>query len=245
MADPNSLTLDQLILQAKQRSDLVNSNFITTEEWTYYVNASYLELYDLLVTCYEDYFAVLPPPTYNFTGLTDTYPLPNDCYKVLGVDLSLAAQVGGPTDAWLTLSKYNFSDRNKYVYGNTPLTYLGVLNLRYRILDNSIRFIPLPAGSQSWRLWYVPFPQPLVVGTDVPATPGQWNEYIVTDAAIRAMQKEESDVTVLAQQKSELIKRINGSAVNRDAGFPDTVSDTQKMNRAYGSYGSDGPNGGM
>jgi hypothetical protein len=243
--DPNALTLAQIILQAQQRTDLVNSNFVTTAEWTNYVNAAYLELYDLLVTVYEDYFVVLPPPIYQFTGLVNHYPLPANFYKLMGVDLSLAAQISGPTDAWLTLGKYNFADRNKYIYGNTPLTYLGVLNLRYRIVGNMIRFIPLPSGSQSFRIWYIPTLTPLVLDTDIPVTPGQWNDYIVVDAGIRAMQKEESDVTVLAAQKMALIQRINGAAVNRDEGMPDTISDVQRMNRAYGSYGSDGPNGGM
>jgi len=243
--DPNSLTLDTIILQAKQRSDLVNSNFVTDPEWTNYINAAYLELYDLLVTVYEDYFTVLPPPIFTFTGLTSHYPLPANFYKLMGVDISLAAHISGPTDAWITLGKYNFADRNKYVYGNTPTTYLGVLNLRYRIIGNMIRFIPLPSGSQSFRLWYIPVLAPLVLSTDVPVTPGQWTDYIIVDAAIRAMQKEESDVSVLMAQKAALVVRINGASTNRDEGMPDTISDVQRMNRAYGSYGSDGPNGGM
>jgi hypothetical protein len=52
----------------------------------------------------------------------------------------------------------------------------------------------------------------------------QWQDYIVVDAAIKCLQKEESDVSVLAATKMALINRINNAASNRDAGTPETVS---------------------
>jgi hypothetical protein len=69
-----------------------------------------------------------------------------------------------------------------------------------------------------------------------------WTEYIIVDAAIKAMQKEESDVTVLQQQKMALIQRIEAAAANRDAGNPMTVSDTQYSN--YWQTGNQGFTGG-
>lgn len=55
-----------------------------------------------------------------------------------------------------------------------------------------------------------------------------WLEYVVVDAAIKCMQKEESDTRVLERQRQGLEKRINDSAANRDAGSPATVVDTTR-----------------
>jgi len=54
-----------------------------------------------------------------------------------------------------------------------------------------------------------------------------WTEYIIVDAAIKCMQKEESDTSVLMAQKQALIARIEAAAANRDAGNPAVVSDSQ------------------
>jgi hypothetical protein len=54
-----------------------------------------------------------------------------------------------------------------------------------------------------------------------------WEEYIIIDAAMKAMGKEESDVSLLAQQKMMMVKRLQDMASNRDAGNPATVADTQ------------------
>lgn len=54
-----------------------------------------------------------------------------------------------------------------------------------------------------------------------------WEEYIVLDAALKAMGKEESDVSLLAQQKNAMHQRLMDMASNRDAANPATVGDTQ------------------
>lgn len=54
-----------------------------------------------------------------------------------------------------------------------------------------------------------------------------WEEYIVVDAALKAMGKEESDPSLLAQQKLFMKQRLIDMAANRDAGNPATVADTQ------------------
>src|SRR5262249_31311183 len=70
------MTLGQIRLAAQQRADRVNSNFVTKPEWDSYINQSMFELYDLLVTLYEDYF-IAPPIQFVADGTTYLYPLPN------------------------------------------------------------------------------------------------------------------------------------------------------------------------
>ena len=56
---------------------------------------------------------------------------------------------------------------------------------------------------------------------------------MIVDAAIKMLNKEESDVTVLQQHKAELKRRIEEVANNRDANNPQSVSDIYAENVDY------------
>ena len=232
------MSLYELRTRAQQRADRVNSNFVTLEEWNSYINQSYFELYDLLVTTFEDYF-VKTPYIVTTNGTDNQYALPSDFYKLEGVDLGLDAN----QNAWVTLKKFDFISRNRYVFPNLTSTYLGVFNLRYRLVGNKLMFIPTPSGNQYLRIWYIPKMVELLQDTDIATGVSGWTEYIIVDAAIKAMQKEESDVSVLAAQKMALIKRIEETAMNRDVGQPDTISDTRSRAESWGVYGPPGGDG--
>lgn len=232
------LSLGQIRYMAQQRADMVNSGFITTAEWNSYITQSYFELYDLLITTYEDYYLAAPSIFYT-TNNTGSYPLPTDFYKLMGVDLGL--NVSG--NAWITLHRFNFIERNRYIYPSTTATYAGVYNLQYKVVGDNLMFIPVPQSNQIVRLWYIPkLSQPLQ-DTDILKGVSGWLEYVIVDAAIKAMQKEESDVTVLGIQKGALIKRIEDSAMNRDVGEPATISDTRNWASRNGQGTGFGPNG--
>lgn len=238
------MSLGQVRLLAQQRADRVNSNFVTKEEWNSYINQSYAELYDLLVTLYEDYY-VAAPLTFITDGSTNQYTLPNGSnfngapafYKLLGADCGLGAN----GNAWVTLHKFDFISRNRYVFPNVTSTFLGVFNLRYRVVGNTLFFIPTPSANQYIRLWYIPRVNTLLKDSDMLDSVSGWIEYVIVDAAIKCLQKEESDVSVLLAQKQMLIDRIQSSAMNRDAGQPDTISDVRSFGERWGGYGS--PNG--
>lgn len=230
------LSLGQIRLMAQQRADRVNSNFVTMPEWNTYINQSYFELYDLLVTLYEDYY-VKEPLLLTTDGIEQQVTLPSDFYKLLGVDLGLTNN----TNAWVTLKKFDFISRNRYVFPQLTTTYLGVFNLRYRLVGNTIMFIPLPSAGQYIRIWYIPKLTQLLQDTDIADGISGWTEYVIVDAAIKALQKEEADVTVLMAQKQALLNRIENSGMNRDAGQPDSVSDVRSWSERWGTYGP--PNG--
>lgn len=239
------MSLYQIRLMAKQRADLVNSNFVTLPEWNTYINQSYFELYDILTGAFEDYY-LAAAYTFITTGV-DSYALPNGSstytdvdgntakpfYKLLGADLGVTAT---SNNARVTMRKFNFIDRNDYIYPQLASSFLGVFNPRYRIMDNKIRLIPTPSSNQYITLWYIPRMTQLLQETDIASGVNGWIEYIIVDAAIKALQKEESDVTVLAAQKQALIDRIQSMASNRDAGEPDTISNT----RGHGAFGGNG-----
>jgi hypothetical protein len=253
-------SLGALRLAAQQRADRVNSQFVTTAEWNSYIKQAMFELYDLLVTCYEDYF-LATPLQFMADGVTFQFPLPNGVnsyfngitlqpgyiappfYKIMGVDLAL----NNANNSYVTINKFNFIDRNRFVYPNTASTIYGVFNLQYRVLGNVIEFIPTPAGGQGIRIWYIPRMTELLQDTDTTNFGiSGWQEYVIVRAAKYALDKEESDTTILTQEIAFLKARIEETASNRDAGQPDRISDTRSGNGngwGTGGFGS-GYNGG-
>ena len=328
-APPSEMSLYELRLRAQQTADRVASDFVTTSEWNAFLRLAQYELYDLLITSYEDYFATqqafittngsqqyypLPDGVTNYPGgtynaqsaftftvssanasinsvyLNNTYqftvgstitggttltatgtgtPSPNGIltkvsgngdsqitysqysvslagqpnpafYKMVGVDLAVNTSMVNP--AWVTLKKFNFIDRNKYVYPNSTSVIYGVYNQAYRIMGDQIDFIPVPAGNQTIRLWYIPKLKGLLKDTDL-TTVGYsgWLRYSIVRGAIYALSKEEgSDVSQLNAELVFLKTRIEQAAQNRDAGIPDCISET----RRDGIYGGNGWGGG-
>jgi hypothetical protein len=215
------------------------------------------ELYDLLVTVYEDYY-VAEPAYFSLTGSQSAFPLPNGSntfqnasgadftprpyYKLLGVDLA----VNTAQNAWVTLNKFNFVDRNNYLYPNSSSTIYGIYNMRYRVMGANINFIPNPAGGQQVRLWYIPRLTQLLRDTDTSdISISGWIEYVIVRAAKYALDKEESETTKLDQEILFLKGRIEETAANRDSS-PDTVSDTRntQWSSGWGPGGYGGTGGG-
>jgi len=223
-----TVTLQSLRTQVRQRADQVNSQFITDAELNNYINESYAELYDLLVQKYSDNYYVAPPLLFQTNGQDLTYDLPEDMYKMLGLDLALSNTL----DSFVTLNKFQFRDRNKYAVPNFQSFY-GVTNMLYCPLGNQILFNVVPSAGQTLRLWYIPKITYLVSDNDTLDGISGWQEYIIVDAAIKCMQKEESDCSVLLLQKQGLITRIEAAAENRDAGIPAKVVDGQYNDYYY------------
>ena len=248
------MSLSQIRLAAQQRADRVNSQFVTKAEWNQYINQAMFELYDLLITVYEDYF-VAQPIQFNTNGSSINYPLPNGqltfengldvtqsfvappFYKLMRVDLA----VQNANNGYVTMKKFNFVDGNDYVFPNSASTIYGVFNCRYRVLGNNIQFIPTPSANQGIRLWYMPRLTMLLQDTDTTAMGiSGWIEYVIVRAAKYALDKEESDTTILTQEILFLKGRIEETADNRDAGQPDTISNTRGVTGGFGNGGFPG-----
>ena len=208
-------TLAELRTQAKQRADMVNSDFVTTPEWNTYLSSAYMELYDLLVGAYgNDYYATFGN-TQTTDGTTTRYALPADFYKLLGVDQMIAGR-------WSNVQPFSVTDRNR------TSAYAGQ---------------PAPAGVQ-YRLIYIPRPAALALDADTVDGVAGWEDYVVVRAAAKALAKEESDVSVLASELQLLTKRIEAMAENRDAGNPPCGTDAMAANGmgpglGWGEYGDD------
>lgn len=250
-----SMTLLELRTATRQRADMVNSQFVSDSELTSYINQSAFELYDLMIQKYGNDYFVAAPAQFNTDGASQVYALPDGIstaftngftgaasyqaprfYKLLGVDLNL--QPGNPS-SYVTIRKFDFADRNRYSVPNFQSFY-GITNLRYRLQGNNLWLTPIPAANQVIQVWYVPIMVTLSADGDLFQGYSGWTEYIICDAAMKCLQKEESDVSVLMAEKQALIQRLEAAAENRDAANPQRVADTQGGDYWWGSGSGDG-----
>jgi len=251
-APPSEMSLFEMRLRAQETADRVNSQFVIQSEWNSFLRLAMYELYDLLITVYEDLFAS-SFVFINTNGTTQNYAIPDGVtnylggsygglsgapalafYKLAGMDLGINTS----NNAWVTLLKFDFIERNKYVYPNSTSTIYGVYNMRYRLMGNFVNIIPTPAGNQQIRMWYSPKLPALLKDTDL-TTLGYsgWLRYPIVRAAKYALDKEEgTDTTKLDQEILFLKARIEQSATNRDNAMPDTISAT-RQDSTYGGNG--------
>jgi hypothetical protein len=199
-----TFSLATLRARAQQESDNVNSGFIASTgsapvEWTALINSSYKELYGAIVQAYGNDYYVAAPYTFQTDGVNKFFSLPTDFFKLLGVDLQV-----GATNLWVTLKPFQFLERNRFGLVNSPI----------------------PMAGQTLQLWYVPSLTELSGDSDVTVDiPNGWEEYIIIDAALKALDKEEADVSVKMARKAAIIQRIDAEAENRDAGSPGRIVD--------------------
>ncbi len=260
-AQPGEMSLGELRLRSQQKADRVNSAFVLNSEWNFNIRLAMYELYDLLITTYEDY-NIAAPAFLTTNGTIFQYPLPDGAtnylggvlggsgvpaprfYKLSGIDLG----VNTSNNAWVTIHRFDWIDRNNYIYPNSTSTIYGVYNMLYRKMGNNLIFIPTPAGNQQLRLWYAPVLPALLSDTDITTIGWSgWLAYVITRAAKYALDKEEgSDTSKLDAELMFLKTRIEQSASNRDQGQPDTISNTRR-DPIYGGggWGDGGANGGF
>jgi len=233
---PTTMTLLQLRDAAKDRADMVNSTFITDATWNQYLQQSAYELYDILIQKYGDtYFVRTPPYTFTTDGINELFALPSDFYKLIGLDLALP----GVPARWVTIRPFQMAERNRN-WGLLPIPAYGWTTLRYRLHGDSLWFTPVPQSGLSFRMWYIPRSAEMASDTSTLDGVSGWTEYVIVDAAIKALVKEESDPSALMAAKAGLLERIEAAAENRDAGAGQRVQDVLSLQDMPGIGSTDG-----
>lgn len=256
---PGEECLGNIRLYAKQRANRVGSKFVTDPEWNRYITESRKALYDILIQKFGNDYYMATPYCFITTGVDQLYPLPNGrdqvsvlnkagdntpakaFYKSMLVEVAL-----NPNDpnSWVTLRKYMRIQQNLWNYPNV-YTFRGVTNLRYRFTGDSIQLVPQTQQGQYVRLWYAPRPKAMLLDVDMVDGVSGWEQYIVCDAARKALAKEESPTNDIETEIAMLMKRIEEAAENRDIGEPETVSDSKMRNLAWSDDAGYGPGSGF
>lgn len=257
---PGQINLGYLRYLAQLRADKLNSQYLTVDEWNSNINQSIFELYDILVSKFGDNYFLAPALLLNLTGLA-SYTLPDGsnyliagipspaCYKLSGVDLNISGQSDSANAGWVPLARNNWSDRDRYTVfpGQAGALFYGY-QMSYRVMGNQLFVFP-PNTNTTLRLWYVPIMSQLLQDTDMLAfSISGWSEYVILDAALKAMIKEESleKWNALTAMKQAQMMRIETQAANRDVDQPNAVSNTRNTmgDPGFGGWGGGGLGGG-
>jgi hypothetical protein len=193
-----AVSLQSIVDKARILADMKSSNFISNAEALALVNDCFCELYDELVGSYEDYYSATE--TLTLTTGTNEYDLPDDFYKMIGVDFQVN------NDAYITLRPYQNAERNVTLTTN----------------------VTIPSGSL--RLRYVPAPPIFTdLATEVDGVAG-WDRLMTLSLAIDFLNAEESDTTALQAKYDRTLKRIRDMANPRDTGMAFRISDIYRPN---------------
>lgn len=202
-----TVSLLDLRTRVRQRTDYVGSLFLTEAELTSWVNDSYRELYDWLVSTFDGYYV---SQSDNTIASANTFAVPADFYKLLGVDLRISAP-----DQYQTLPRIQFSDRNTAARG-------------YELRQGNVVIYPYStAAGQTYRLFYVPTPTVLVNDGDTLDGIDGFDELIVLDVCLKVVAKSAEDPTLFASQKQAMMERLGATANGRDAAEPAHVTDVR------------------
>jgi hypothetical protein len=232
-------TLADLKTKARLRSDMRGSTFISDPELLDLINASWTELYELLVAEFEDYF--VSTTTFATVNAVDTYDLSAySIFKLRGVDLLLSNAPGN----FLPLDSFEWAERENYIglgAGIGAYTLNGQ-RMKYLWQGSSLKLAPVPDGAWNLKITFIPKATLFASDTDPLPTEVQpgWEEYIALDVAIQMKSIEESDTSALEARKARLKKRIEESASNRDAEKPHRMVRRTGGHYPFGYQGDDG-----
>lgn len=214
-----SVLVSDLILQVRQRADMVNSNFCTDDEILGYLNQAHQDAYQAVVKASEGYFATSAPLT--VTG--ETAALPDDCWKVLGIDHEYNSRT-------VTMRRFNFADRNQVKSLPGSWRIQGYSRFRYCLTANNVRFQPVPDAPFAATLWYVPYTPNLVAGGTLDFPVAQWDCYLIDTATAVCVAKEERDNRKWERDSEKAMAQLITNVQGRDESEPMTVVDVYRLN---------------
>jgi len=221
-----SVLVSDLVTQIRDVADMTATAFVTDAEIVRYLDKSYRSLYMKIVKANKSFFVT--SYTINVVSNQDTYALPADFFKAVGVDLL----INDDNDNRITLSPFNFNQRNRNKTRFYAFTsYRG---FRYYFRGDDIVFTPIPDAANTVELWYIPDPTSITATNQtITVNPAVIEDYLILDAGIKCLQKEESDVTVLAMERDRLQEEILQATAERDDGLPELLTDTTFLDDQY------------
>lgn len=208
-----TVTLTTLVARVRERADMVGSSFIADSATGLFafINEANQKLHGMLVDALgEEYVS----SSQAFTTIADQsdYALPSGFYKLYGVDLDYHGLMR-------SLRQYNRMERN--LYRELHPEFLP----RYLLVGGNLRLYPAPAAGLTGAILYAPEATVLTTGTDTVSYPNGWERFIVIDAAIQALAKEESSVSTLVAERDSIIREIESTKEMRDLATPKQVVD--------------------
>ncbi len=211
MSDPK--TTAELITAVRERADLVGSTAVSDAVIADYLTAAAGELCDLLVTVLgEDHFckfydwAVPAGQGYvDFTAYIQAFP-----WRLMRVDRLLNNQRR-------PMHRFSLPD---VVLSETAVDWSGC-DPRYDWRGTTLWFDLKNIGAETVRVYFVPLPpvfDSTAGSTVLPHQYMRWDRYLVVSAAIQCRDKQDSDVTMLVQERATIVSGIERLGAPKDTG---------------------------
>jgi len=221
-------TIQTITDTAIDLADMKYSQFIDQSgtagtELIRYANLAYRDLYNQIIMSHEHYFTI--PYTFSTVNGTDTYALPNDFYKLDGVDMALDS-----SGRYISLRPFVFAERNKYRSGIALTTSIYGQVYRYLLVQNNIKLIPIPSLSINIQMWYTPEPTVITSLSGTITVPPGCDEYMSLYIAALMKVKEQQDATDLNYKRVEVLKQLQNTLKGRDDGAPTYITDESTLN---------------
>jgi hypothetical protein len=212
-----TVTLTTLVARVRERADMPVAGFVAdsaTSLWAF-INEAHAKLHGMLVDALGEEYASSSQAFTTVANQSD-YALPATFYKLYGVDLDYHGLMR-------SLRRYNRAERN--LYRELHPEYVP----RYSLVGGSLRLYPAPAAGLTGAILYAPEATTLASGSDTVTYPNGWERFIVIDAAIQVLLKEESSVTALVNERESIIREIESTKEARDLATPHQVVDTSVL----------------
>lgn len=224
-------TLDDCVLEVRQRTGTVGSLHVTDAEIRTVLNTSLARLHGKLTCAFEEYSLTTLVVTVT-DATAKGFTLPTDFFKLLRLDKSLSNSAA--TNDWYRIKRINVRDES--CFNANAIRFPRIPRVTgYLMLGSEIHLIPQLLVTGVYQLLYYPTWVTLV-GSDtvVIGPPGQrWEEWAILQACIFVAGKEETDPSVWVGQLGQLTDELEGIIANRDAGEaePPTMTDTPWYDR--------------
>jgi hypothetical protein len=159
-----------------------------------------------------------------------TVQLDSDFYKCKGV---WASDTTSGNAIWNPLRRFQWEQQNALRQMNTYQGSIALPLYRLFTLDGREKVAIAPMMTGTYRVWYYPAPQKMLVATDRVDGRAGWDEWVVKDSAIKCLLKEESieQAASIKVVRDELFKRFEIHAAERDATQPEKIRNVHLLSR--------------
>jgi hypothetical protein len=236
-----AVSADDLEQRVRERADMVDSQFVTSAEVQRFLEASWQDLYSIMVASGEDLFirrvritgsAADPLVTEN----GDLIVTENGDVLIVGGVVPVGSYVNLPAQIkalrlvrhvdGVRLRKSTLHDLEMLQdsrHSSRPLYYRLDMDPQNSYLR--LELYPQPDRSYEFDVFYVPALslKEFISSSFVSIPVRGWDEYVVLTASIKCKDKEESDINGVAKEREVLLERIRADLVPFDKSEPDQV----------------------
>ena len=220
---PTETTINLLVRRVRQRADQINSmTFDDATELKPWIKQSLAQLYEIMVSRYNDYYVTVRP--LSLMASTDVYTLPSD-FRCLH-------------DVWMLgsggVSRSRLQQFNAEEYAQASQMWNCAGPRRYRVMRNLLFLDPAPMAdaTNALEIWYTPmYRAPMLDYTPLDdVLPLGWEEWAVLDVLMKmAVKTRLLNSGDISASKKDVEARLISSAAIR-------TSDAPRMRDMFSTY---------